>query len=108
MKDIIILEQCKVCHNNLILRESACIKDNKLKTYVVKYCRDGCIPLDEIIEVKSDNDNKLEQQNKYLKSILRQLLDGSTGRNNGMGMMRSYKILFSEDVYDDIKKVINE
>ena len=52
MKDIIILEQCKICGNHLILRESGCYKDDKYKTYVVKYCRDGCIPVEEIIETK--------------------------------------------------------
>lgn len=54
MKDIIILEQCKVCNNHLILRESGCIKYNKYETYIVKYCSNGCIPLVEIIETRSN------------------------------------------------------
>lgn len=54
MQDIIILEQCKVCNRHLILRES--IQHENYKSYIVKYCSNGCIPVEEIFEIK-ENDN---------------------------------------------------
>lgn len=52
MKDIIILEQCKMCNRNLILRES--IQHENYKPYIVKYCGNGCIPVEEIVEITVD------------------------------------------------------
>jgi len=53
MKDIIILEKCKVCNNHLILRES--IQHDNYKPYIVKYCSNNCIPIEEIIEIKEND-----------------------------------------------------
>lgn len=57
MKDIIILEQCKICNNHLILRESGCYKGGEFKTYLLKYCSNSCIPFEEIVEIKQEDTN---------------------------------------------------
>ena len=58
--------------------------------------------------IQCNNCTQLKQDNEQLKDMVRQILNNSKGRYGGLGFQNTYKLIYTEDVYNDIRRAINK